>query len=127
MVAPIRRRAQSFSDLPRPHLSREEFLEYLGENTTAKHARGQNPPIESADDAGAAPEEATVVWPKENGIAEVGDENSQVSPAIAVEGVKTLEDGVGDGDNGGDEIIPRKRIVRRWPSSADIGMYTDGR
>lgn len=127
MVAPIRRRAQSFSHLPRQCLSREEFLEYLGEKTTVKHAGGPNPSPESADESGAAPEEAIVGWAKENGMAALlGDENSQVSPAIAVEET-LLKDAVGQGDDGGGDIIPRRRIVRRWPSSADIGMYTDGR
>lgn len=125
MVA-TRRRAQSFSHLPRPRLSREEFVEYLGERMAANHAGDPNPPDGSAD-GGAAPE-AAIVGAKEPGIV-LGDESSQVPPAIMVEGVEeALEGGVGDGNDSSGEIIPRRlRIVRRWPSSADIGMFTDGR
>lgn len=118
----LRRRAQSFSHLPRACLSHEEFLEYLGERTTTKHAGDTKPPLTSSDDSVTAPE-ATIVGVKENGIA-VRDGNSQVSPVIVVEGV---DGGACDGDGRGGEKIPRKRVVRRWPSSADIGMYTDGR
>lgn len=120
----IRRRAQSFSHLPRPHLSPDEFCKYLGEKNTAQHAESPNPPLGSADDNGAAPE-ATVVGQKGNGKA-AGDEDSQVSPVV-VAGVETVEGGVGHDDDGRGGGIPRRLIVRRWPSSADIGMYTDGR
>lgn len=127
-IATKQRRAKSFSHLPRPRLSGEEFVAYLCETTKTNRSKEETSPTDRLDSSGsvhgcAAPEARTV------GILPV--EGDQALPGMATEG----EDLPGvvsdclrrDGASAiSGEVIPR-RHVRRWPSSADIGMLTDGR
>lgn len=123
-MAAAPRRVQSFSHLPRPRLSREEFLRYLGDRVAAEHARGSDP-TDSGVVGGAIVE--GVHEAKQNDVIRK-DSGPQVSGTSVVEsGQKEVLEGgvVGSDDTGG--AVPRKRLLfRRWPSSADIGMVTDG-
>ncbi|CAM9595003.1 unnamed protein product, partial [Ectocarpus sp. 8 AP-2014] len=126
-IATKRRRAKSFSHLPRPRLSGEEFVAYLCETTKTNRSKEETSPTDRLDSSGsvhgcAAPEARTV------GILPV--EGDQALPGMATEGEElpgVVSDGLcRDGASPRGEVIPR-RHVRRWPSSADIGMLTDGR
>jgi len=115
---------------------------YLGDTrpvTSVPTPENSNP---SSITNGSAPEgvvelEVSVVGGKEqrkgssHGV--IGGDGSHSQAALAatdVEGGKAMEraddDGVGEGD-ADEDVAPRRRIPRRWPSSADIGMVTDGR
>lgn len=130
-VANTPRRVQSFSHLPRPRLSREELIRYLGDGRpTAEDLKPSNIIANRAPSPEVAVEiDVDVVGGKgkENGnYIMVGDSN-QALLVTDMEGGKVAERGdVGESVPGG-EVEPHRRIPRRWPSSADIGMITDGR
>lgn len=76
----------------------------------AEHARDPNPADHSAIlEDGAVSEEGVDGERKNDTIGKDGDQ--QVSDENVMGGV----------------LMPRKRLLRRWPSSADVGMITDGR
>lgn len=122
-----RRRAQSFSHVPRPRLSREEFIRYLGDRVAAEHARCSDPTDSSAVDSGAILEEDVDGAKKNDMVGKDGD--PQASEANLVEGGAAVSEGgvVVGSDDRSNEVMPRKHLLRRWPSGADIGMLTDGR
>lgn len=64
-----------------------------------------------------------------DGVQTIGvvgkDSDHNVPDVNVIEGGETVvEDDAGR--SGTSEVMPRKRLLRRWPSSADIGMVTDG-
>ncbi|CAM9548457.1 unnamed protein product [Hapterophycus canaliculatus] len=81
---------------------------------------------------GGTPDSAKAVGATEKDSAVSARSSSgQVSPPGMTDGVGVkvgVCEGIGDvddADSSGPVYPPR--IVRRWPSSADIGMFTDGR
>lgn len=125
VVATVRRRVHSFSHLPRPRLSREEFIRYLGDRVTAGNARDSDP-AGSGVVGDASLEEGVDGAKKNDGIGKDGA--PRVSDAIVMDdGEAELEGGVVGSDELNSAVMPRKRQLRPWPSSADIGMITDGR
>lgn len=141
-----RRRVKSFSHLPRPRLSRlsrEELILYLGDTRPVPVPTGEDfNPSSRPENSASAPEvavelEVAVVEGEEKGkgsshniIGGDVNHNQAALPAANVEGGEAVERGGGGGAReGGDDgdVAPARRIPRRWPSSADIGMVTDGR
>lgn len=119
-LANVRRRTQSFSHLPRPHLSREQFIRYLGDRVSAEHATDSDPTRSGADRSAIAVEEG-INGAKNDDTGK--DSDPHESDANLVEaGAAAIEGGVACS-----EVMPRKSLFRRWPSSADLGMITDGR
>lgn len=123
-MATERRRAQSFAHLPRPRLSHEELIRYLGDRATAGHGRDSNA-MDDGVDSGAVLEEGVDGVNKIDAVEKDGD--PQVSGANLNGGREAIFEGgpLGSGDRS--EAMHRKRLLRRWPSSADTGMVTDGR
>lgn len=125
MATAAPRRVQSFSHLPRPRLSREEFLRYIGDRVTAEHARDSDPT--DGDVVSSTILEDEVDGAKKKHTVRK-DSDPQVPGAHVMEsGEVVLEGGAVGSDDASREAMPRRRLLRRWPSSADIGMVTDGR
>lgn len=92
---------------------------------TTERARDSDPTGGGAID-GAVVEEG-FHGPKQDDIGRK-DSYPPVSDANVVEnGEAVFEGGVMGSDGACGEALPRKRLLRQWPSSADIGMVTDGR
>eukprot|EP00752_Nemacystus_decipiens_P009815 g8759.t1 len=123
-VSTAPRRVQSFSHLPRPRLSRVDFIRYLDDRATEAHARDSDPMDGGADNGGSVAK--GVLGAEQNDIIRK-DGDPHVSRANVMVAEEELGSGVVGGDVASGEVMPPKHLLRRWPSSADIGMVTDGR
>lgn len=94
---------------------------------TAGRAGDPEDPADGGAVNGAIVEEG-VLGGKRNDIIRKDSDPQESSDLNVVEGGEVvLEGGVAGSDDTSGEVMPRKRLLRRWPSSADIGMVTDGR
>lgn len=124
-----RQRAQSWSHLPRPDFCQEETTEHLDERSTSRGIREASA-LKDGHVGGDAPD-AAALGAKGNGNAVSGSSGSKVMTPVTT---GEADGKAGACESGGDvdgvdnsEPVYPQRIVRRWPSSGDIGMLTDGR
>lgn len=126
-MATAPRRVRSFSHLPRPRRSREEFIRYLGDRAAAAENAIDSNPTNGGVVSGAGEEEGVDGTKERGSDGQVSD--PLVSDAIVVESGEevVVQGGAVGGDDASSEVARPRRLLRRWPSSADIGMVTDGR
>lgn len=123
-AAETRARRQTFAHLPRPRLNREDILKYLGEaakSPISGEAEVQEtiPPDSSANDAPSVRDSAA----EEPRAAAAGPDEAKQIDLVRDGGVSDAWEAI---EVGGEKGVPPGRLLRRWPSSADIGMITDG-
>lgn len=132
-------RRKSFAHLPRPTRTREELLTYLLLGKTPDKGPEATQPVSSADVALSASTTAplqSLPLPDDKGVLSRSVHTAAEGDVVEVDGVAgggegghesntTFEEEGSTGTRNGEDA--EVRMVRLWPSSADLGMVSDGR
>lgn len=132
-------RRKSFAHLPRPARTREELLTYLLLEKTPGKGPETTQPVSSADVALSTSTTAplqSLPLPDDKGVLSPSVHTVAEGDVVEVDGVagggegghgsnKTFEEEASTGTRNGKDA--EVRMVRLWPSSADLGMVSDGR